>query len=42
MKPSTTALENATYFKNESIIAAYRHRAPYPPAAFDFLEMLME
>lgn len=41
MKPTDTALDNAQYFKSKSIVAAYRHRAPYPPATFDFLETLL-
>lgn len=41
MKPSATTLENATYFKDESIVSAYRHRAPYPPQTFDIVETLI-
>lgn len=41
MKPTAIALENATFFQTQSIVDAYGYRAPYPPAAFDFMETLI-
>ena len=41
MKPTITTLENASYFKDEGIVAAYRYRPRYPSETFDFLNGLI-
>ncbi len=40
-KPSHLAPEYAAQFKDQSIVHAYQHRAPYPEETFEILQELM-
>lgn len=40
-KPAYLGPERASAFQDPSVVAAYRYRAPYPPATFDLLRDLI-